>query len=167
MLLTHWLAPQKGCLDLAGLTLTAGERKAPTCSHQAAHFKSYIMGGLARSDSISLLLQSHMVALISPGARHSLHDLPTSLEALEGRVCIRGGPVAPGLGGDPCYQFSVAPVPRVAGSLHWVASFAASSQAGLAFSLRANQGMSGNDCDQSHYPRAQPGRKHSVLLFYE
>lgn len=72
-----------------------------------------------------------------------------------------------GLGGDPGCQFNVAPVPHAAGSLCWVVPFAASSHAALAFSLRANQGMSGNDCDQPHYPRAQPGRKHSVLLFYE
>lgn len=110
-----------------------------------------------------------MVAL-----RASYHQVPgtafrTYLQAgMLSRVeCLRGGPVALGLGRDPCYQFSVAPVLHAAGSLHWAVPFAASSHAALAFSLRANQGMSGNDCDQPHYPRAQPGRKHSVLLFYE
>lgn len=148
-----------GSVSPQRLTLAAGEGKAPLCSHQAARFNRILR---ARSGS-------NLIPTISHGGPPSLRCQAVFLTYLQVRKLWRVGclRVTPGLGGDPRYQFNAVPVLREAGSLHWAAPFAASSHAALAFSLRANQGMSGNDCDQPHYPRAQPGRKHSVLLFYE
>lgn len=108
-----------GSVSPQRLTLAAREGKVPVCSHQAPHFNGILW---ARWGSIrySYDLTRWPSTSQAPGG---LHDLPTSSEALEGRVsksCPRAGrrpllsvqcnsiPAGgrkPALGGSICSQF--------------------------------------------------------------
>lgn len=108
-----------GSVSPQRLTLTAGEGKAPLFSHQAAHFNRILR---ARSGSIPYSYDLTWWPS-QPQVPGSLPDLPTSSEALEGRVsksypragrrpllsvqCSSSpaGGRKPALGGSICSQF--------------------------------------------------------------
>lgn len=118
-------------------------------------------------ERIPFLLHPQKVALTS--SHHlTLSSLPTRPGAVGNRECLgedmgKGSARGPGPGwGGPSVTVQIGsnpqgrqPAPR--------APSAAYSQATLAFSPWANQGMSGNDYNQPHYPehcpRTQPGHK--------